>query len=159
MLAKAPIENLYEVCYKDLRMNELMAQILGVMAAVALLCIVLTLFSSVSLDTRGRQKEVAIRKAHGAGTRQIMWLFGKQYIWQLIISSVISILICFVFLLAAYGIVHYAPGHEPSRFQLLGTLASSSIPAVIVALVTLLTVGYKIYRVSKLNPANIIKKE
>jgi hypothetical protein len=158
-LAKAPIENLYEVCYKELRMNELVAQILWVMAAVALLCIVLTLFSSVSLDTRGRQKEVAIRKAHGAGTKQIMWLFGRQYVWQLIISSVISILICFVFLLAAYGIVHYAPGHEPSRFQLLGTLASSSIPAVIVALVTLLTVGYKIYRVSQLNPANIIKKE
>ena len=28
-----------------------------------------------------------------------------------------------------------------------------------IALVTLLTVGYKIYRVSKLDPAKIIKKE
>ncbi|MBQ7527023.1 MAG: ABC transporter permease, partial [Bacteroidaceae bacterium] len=158
-LAKAPVRNMYDVCCHDLRMSELLMLILNVMAGVALLCIVLTLFSSVSLDTRGRQKEVAIRKAHGASTRQIVWLFGKQYVWQLIVSSVISILICFVFLLATYGIMHYAPGHEPSRFNLLGALAGSSIPAVIVALVTLATVGYKIYRVSQLNPATIIKKE
>ncbi|MBR4517054.1 MAG: ABC transporter permease [Bacteroidaceae bacterium] len=158
-LAKAPVRNMYDVCCHDLRMSELLMLILNVMAGVALLCIVLTLFSSVSLDTRGRQKEVAIRKAHGASTRQIVWLFGKQYVWQLIVSSVISILICFVFLLATYGIMHYAPGHEPSRFHLLGALAGSSIPAVIVALVTLATVGYKIYKVSQLNPATIIKKE
>ena len=158
-LAKAPVRNMYDVCCHYLRMSELLMLILNVMAGVALLCIVLTLFSSVSLDTRGRQKEVAIRKAHGASTRQIMWLFGRQYVWQLIVSSVISILICFVFLLATYGIMHYAPGYEPSRLQLLGVLFGSSIPAVIVALVTLATVGHKIYRVSQLNPAMIIKKE
>ena len=158
-LAKAPVRNMYDVCCHNLRMLELLMLIFNVMAGVALLCIVLTLFSSVSLDTHGRQKEVAIRKAHGASTRQIVWLFGRQYVWQLIISSVISILICFFFLAATYGIMHYAPGHEPSRFQLWGALASSFIPAVFVALVTLLTVGYKIYKVSKLNPATIIKKE
>ena len=158
-LAKAPVNNLYEVCFSEQRTLELVLQILVVMTAVGLLCIVLTLFSSVSLDTRGRQKEVAIRKAHGANAGQIMWLFGKQYVWQLIVSSVISILICFVFLLATLGIVHYAPGHEPSRFQLWGELFCCFIPAVIVALLTLLTVGYKIYKVSKLEPAKIIKKE
>ena len=154
-LVKVPIDNLYDVCYKDLRMNELMTQILWVMAGVALLCIVLTLFSSVSLDTRGRQKEVAIRKAHGAGTKQIMWLFGKQYVWQLIVSSVISLVVGFFSFAVVYGILHYAPGHEPEPFFPWKML----IPALVVALVTLLTVGYKIYRVSQLNPANIIKKE
>lgn len=158
-LAKAPVNNLYEVCFSEQRTLELVLQILVVMIVVGLLCIVLTLFSSVSLDTRGRQKEVAIRKAHGANARQIMWLFGKQYVWQLIISSIISILICFVFLLATLGIVHFAPGHEPSRFQLWGALFCCFIPAVIIALLTLLTVGYKIYKVSKLEPAKIIKKE
>ena len=156
MLAKAPIENLYDVCYKDLRMNELMAQILGVMAAVALLCIVLTLFSSVSLDTRGRQKEVAIRKAHGAGTRQIMWLFGKQNIWQLIISSILTLIICILTRFALFW-------KEMNRLDKIDNIWEMHIPYVfavlVVALVTLLTVGYKIYRVSQLNPANIIKKE
>ena len=33
------------------------------------------------------------------------------------------------------------------------------IAILVVAIVTLLTVGYKIYKVSQLNPATIIKKE
>ena len=155
----APMENFYDVVFRSARWLRLVQTIVLTLTFVTLLSIVLTTFSSVSLDTRARQKEVAIRKAHGAGTRQIMWLFGKQYVWQLIVSSIISLVVGLFFFAVVYGIIHYAPGHEPSRFQLLGTLASSSIPAVIVALVTLLTVGYKIYKVSKLEPASIIKKE
>ena len=153
-LTKAPIDNLYEVCYKDLRMNELLIQILWVMAGVALLCIVLTLFSSVSLDTRGRQKEVAIRKACGAGRRQIMWLFGKQYFWQLIASSIISLILSIATRFALYW---------ADLNRLDNNIWEMHIPlllaVLVVALITLLTVGYKIYRVSKLNPATIIKKE
>ena len=155
-LVKAPVNNLYDVCYIDLRMNELLIQILGVMAGVALLCIVLTLFSSVSLDTRGRQKEVAIRKAHGAGTRQIMWLFGKQYVWQLIVSSILTLIICIVTRFALFW-------KEMNRLDKIDNIWEMHIPYVfailVVALVTLATVGYKIYRVSQLNPATIIKKE
>ena len=155
----APMENFYDVVFRAARWLRLLQTIVLTLTFVTLLSIVLTTFSSVSLDTKARQKEVAIRKACGANRWQIMWLFAGQYVWQLIISSIISIFICFVFLLAMLGIVHYAPGHEPSRFQLWGALFCCSIPSVIVALVTLLTVGYKIYKVSKLEPASIIKKE
>ncbi|MBO4551425.1 MAG: FtsX-like permease family protein, partial [Bacteroidaceae bacterium] len=153
-LVKAPINNLYEVCYKDLRMNELLIQILWVMAGVALLCIVLTLFSSVSLDTRGRQKEVAIRKAHGAGTRQIMWLFGKQYVWQLGASSIITLILCIATRFALFWADLNRLDNNIWRMHIPFVFA-----VLVVALVTLLTVGYKIYKVSKLNPATIIKKE
>ena len=155
-LVKAPIDNLYNVCYKDLRMNELAAQILWVMAAVALLCIVLTLYSSVSLDTRGRQKEVAIRKAHGAGAKQIMWLFGKQYVWQLIISSIWTLIICIFTRYALFW-------KEMNKLDKIDNIWEMHVPYVfavlVVALITLLTVGYKIYKVSRLEPASIIKKE
>lgn len=150
---KAPVKNLYEVCYSEQRMLELLLQILAVMTVVALLCIVLTFFSSVSLDTRGRQKEVAIRKAHGAGMRQIMWLFGKQYVCQLIVSSVItfilSLVLTFITIKGMNRIVDYV----------LGFLLPFLFTILFIALITLLTVGYKIYKVSKLNPATIIKKE
>ena len=147
-MIEAPIENLYESVFSDLCMIELMIQIMFIMAIVALLCIVLTLFSSVSLDTRGRQKEVAVRKAHGAGMEQIMWLFGKQYVWQLIISSIISLIFCL-----AYAVL----------FRQADVVPEFTVPYLcaifFIALITLLTIGYKIYRVSKLDPAKIIKKE
>lgn len=152
-LAKAPIENLYEVCYKESRMGGMMGHISNVMMIVALLCMVLTLYSSVSLDTRGRQKEVAIRKAHGASVGQIMWLFGSPYIWWLVVSSIILLPFCLglEFVMFEKQYINFENTMElliPSLFSIL-----------FIALITLLTVGYKIYRVSKLDPAKIIKKE
>ena len=152
-LAKAPIENLYEVCYKESRMGGMMGYISNVMMIVALLCMVLTLYSSVSLDTRGRQKEVAIRKAHGASVGQIIWLFGSPYIWWLVVSSIILLPFCLglEFVMFEKQYINFENTMElliPSLFSIL-----------FIALVTLLTVGYKIYRVSKLDPAKIIKKE
>ena len=81
---------------------------------------------------------------------QIMWLFGKQYVRHLAISSIISsviVLICYVAMANSYN----------------GSFCDFVVPhlyaILFVALVTLLTVGFKIYRVSKLDPAKIIKKE
>ena len=147
-LSHAPIDNLFNVCFSLLRSIELSVQILIALTVVAVLCIVLTLYSSVSLDTRRRQKEVAIRKAHGADTRQILWLFAKPYIWQLVVSSLISLLLVNVF---AYIV-------EEISFK-RDVILPYLIAILVVALVTLLTVGYKIYKVSQLNPATIIKKE
>jgi ABC-type lipoprotein release transport system permease subunit len=145
---KAPLDNLYEKCYSEQRMVELMGIITLIMLFVAVLCIVLTLFSSVSLDTRGRQKEVAIRKAHGAGTRQILWLFGRQYVWQLVASGLISFVI-------SMGVSHWFFGRETATDLIMPSLYA----ILFIAFLTLLTVGYKIHKVSKLNPATIIKKE
>lgn len=145
-----PVDNLAEKCYHMLYMISLIFSIVVVIFFVSLLCMVLTLYSSVSLDTRGRLREVAIRKANGAGMSQIMWLFGKQYVRHLAISSIISsviVLICYVAMANSYN----------------GSFCDFVVPhlyaILFVALVTLLTVGFKIYRVSKLDPAKIIKKE
>jgi ABC-type antimicrobial peptide transport system permease subunit len=154
-VSKPPLDRLYDVCFKDLRMAEMAMQILAILNAIALLCIVLTLFSSVSLDVRGRQKEVAIRKAHGASQGQIIWLFGRGYVYCLLISSVISLLLFYGINILFAGKLVYADTDEMFKFSALPALFSIGV----VALVTLLTVGYKIYKVSKLEPASIIKKE
>jgi hypothetical protein len=152
VLAKAPIDNLYDVCFNKLRAKEMILQIMLIMGAIAVLCIVLTLFSSVSLDTRGRQKEVAIRKVNGADAKKILWLFGKQYIWQLIISSIISLFFCI-------GLAFMTLEEQFNFENTMEFLAPYLCTVLFVALITLLTVGYKIYTVSQLNPATIIKKE
>ena len=145
-----PVDNLAEKCYHMLYMISLIFSIVVVIFFVSLLCMVLTLYSSVSLDTRGRLREVAIRKANGAGMSQIMWLFGKQYVRHLAISSIISsviVLICYVAMADLY------------KSPFCDIIVPHLYAILFVALVTLLTVGFKIYRVSKLNPATVIKKE
>lgn len=144
----APVDNMVEKIFPELYTIGIVIIVLVVIYFVSLLCMVMTLYSSASLDTRGRLREVAIRKANGAGRRQILWLFGKLYARNLVISSIVS----FVFILIGY-----------TTFDGKETFSSFAVPylysILFVALVTLLTVGLRIYKVSKLNPADVIKKE
>ncbi|MBR3432217.1 MAG: ABC transporter permease [Bacteroidaceae bacterium] len=144
----APVDNMVEKIFPELYTIGILIIVLVVIYFVSLLCMVMTLYSSASLDTRGRLREVAIRKANGAGRRQILWLFGKLYARNLVISSIVS----FVFILIGY-----------TTFDGKETFSSFAVPylysILFVALVTLLTVGLRIYKVSKLNPAAILKKE
>ena len=77
-----------------------------------------------------------------------MWLFGRQYVWQLACSSIITLLLSLGIGSALYSV-------QADKQYVLSFICS----VIIIALVTLLTVGYKIYKVSQLNPAAIIKKE
>ena len=144
----APVDNMVEKIFPELYTIGIVIIVLVVIYFVSLLCMVMTLYSSASLDTRGRLREVAIRKANGAGRGQILWLFGKLYARNLVISSIVS----FVFILIGY-----------TTFDGKETFSSFAVPylysILFVSLVTLLTVGLRIYKVSKLNPAAILKKE
>ena len=144
----APVDNMVEKIFPELYTIGIVIIVLVVIYFVSLLCMVMTLYSSASLDTRGRLREVAIRKANGAGRGQILWLFGKLYARNLVISSIVS----FVFILIGY-----------TTFDGKETFSSFAVPylysILFVGLVTLLTVGLRIYKVSKLNPAAILKKE
>lgn len=144
----APVDNMVEKIFPELYTIGILIIVLVVIYFVSLLCMVMTLYSLASLDTRGRLREVAIRKANGAGRRQILWLFGKLYARNLVISSIVS----FVFILIGY-----------TTFDGKETFSSFAVPylysILFVGLVTLLTVGLRIYKVSKLNPADVIKKE
>lgn len=151
MQAKIPMHNVYEDIFRDFRTVKFMLDILFILTIVVLLCIVMTLFSSVTLDVRGRQKEVAIRKAHGAGTWQIIWLFGRRYLYQLIISSILSLLL---WVGLGAGMI------DNSSIALKGIAFKPYFASILIlAIITFLTVGFKIYRVSRINPATIIKKE
>lgn len=147
----APMQNFYDIVFRKSCWMHLLETIVLVLTFVTLLSIVLTTFSSVSLDTRLRQKEVAIRKACGATSRQIMRLFGRLYLRLLIVSTILTLPFC----LLAYIIGPMLNNGE----QIWGLYIGYTVSVIVVTLVTLLTVGYKIYRVSKLDPAKIIKKE
>lgn len=152
-LVNAPVDNMLEKYFTGLYIIAMIFIITVVIFAISLLCMVLTLYSSASLDTRGRLREVAIRKANGAGRRQILWLFGKLYARNLVISSIVSS----VFVLEGYIVSASSTSGDVASFSSFVVPHLYSI--LFVALVTLLTVGFRIYKVSKLNPAAILKKE
>lgn len=62
---------------------------------VSLIITLLGVYSAITLDTERRQKEVAIRKVNGAGLKQIIILFARTYIYQLVLgNNGISFMLC-----------------------------------------------------------------
>ena len=57
---------------------------------VSLIITLLGVYSAITLDTERRQKEVAIRKVNGAGLKQIIILFARTYIYQLVLSATMA---------------------------------------------------------------------
>lgn len=146
------IQRTYDVWFAQVRTYNFALQLIGLLALVSLLCIILSVYSSVALDTRSREKEVAIRKVHGATTGVIMRLFGGYYLRLLAVSALLSAPIGIGVGTIVLDIMN-APGSTRTSFvSMLGSL-------LIVAAVTAVTVSHKIYRVSRTNPANVIKKD
>ena len=122
---------------------------------ISLLCIIITVYSSIALETRGRQKEVAIRKVNGAKTWDIVKMFSRYYVKTLSISFCIGL---FLPVLVCIAIISATSTNETLEIiSVFGGLYCLAI--LVIALVTLLTVWQKIYKISHINPALLIKKE
>ena len=145
------IPSVYDNEFKKLMLAEFVTELIYILVIVCLISIILTVYSTISLETRGKQKEVAIRKINGAKTHDIMMLFGKYYIVTLGIAFGIAILIYVV----AYTIFHKTSTTGEIMTEIIAILVSMAT----ITLVTLLTVWQKIYKISHINPALLIKKE
>lgn len=130
---------------------EMSRDITLILAGVSILLVILSIYSSISMDTTNRQKEVAIRKVNGATPRVIALIFGKSY-------CVIYILAFFIAFPLTYLLtVKMAEGKETftlSDIWMWGIGLFISIAALVV-----LTTGFKIYRIMHINPSKIIKTE
>ena len=152
---EAPIQDLYEEWFKGLRMIDMMRQLCLILVIVSILCIVASVYSAIALESRGRQKEVALRKIHGAHTRDIIMLFGKYYLRLLFISAVIVIVISS----AVITVVHVYNPDSGIKNDLPWLILYLILAILIVVAVTLITISHKIWKVSKIQPAEVVKKE
>ena len=152
---EVPVDNLYEEWFKGIRMLELMRELCFLLVIVSILCIVASVYSAISLESRGRQKEVALRKIHGAHSWDIMRLFGRYYLRLLLISGIIVgiLSIAFIIIFATFAL----DGIESKDWMMILFYLFLSI--LIVVAVTLLTISHKIWKVSKIHPAEVVKKE
>ena len=152
---EVPVDNLYEEWFKGIRMLELMRELCFLLVIVSILCIVASVYSAIALESRGRQKEVALRKIHGAHSWDIMRLFGRYYLRLLLISGIIVgiLSIAFITIFSTFAM----DGIEGKDCMMI--LLYLILAILIVVAVTLLTISHKIWKVSKIQPAEVVKKE
>lgn len=137
---------------KQFELYNVIGQLCFLLVAVSILCIILTIYSSVSLETRGRQKEIAIRKVNGAKTKDIIRLFSRYYIH----TMAIAFALVFILGLAIIVIVSAVDDNWPDFSAWRGIFLTYFASVLIVVLITALTAGYKIYKVAKTNAAEYL---
>jgi len=124
--------------------------LVGFLALVTLTIVLLGVYAAITLDTENRQKEVAIRKINGAGMKDIVLLFARLYATLLVVTFVLAIPVISV-LAKEFSQLY-------TVFIDMGIGFYACVFLCITLIVTL-TVGFRIYRITQINPAMIIKKE
>lgn len=117
---------------------------------VSLLITLLGVYSTITLDTERRQKEVAIRKVNGAGLKQIILLFARLYIRLLTVSAVIAF--PFIYIVIQMWKKAYIVFFNDGIIYWAGIFIG-------ITFITALTVLFRILRIARINPAEVIKNE
>lgn len=96
-VVKPMSSNLRDYMAREMFALEILQNIAWILAIVSLAICLISIFSTVMLDTQTRKKEVAIRKVNGALTKDIAKLFGRTYLVITLIAMVFAVVAMLLF--------------------------------------------------------------
>lgn len=154
-VVRPTVSNLRENMTKELNLLQNMKRGAWILSAICFVICFMGIWSSISLDTRSRQKEVALRKVHGAKRKDIALLFGRLYLWLIAVASVLSVPLMLMFntLLQDWGRQENVPS------DLISPVTPILMSIGITSLVILVVVSLHVATVMRQKPADIIAKE
>lgn len=127
--------------------------LLNMLDFATLICMLVSLFgvfSLMTLDCERYRKEIAIRKINGASVWSIMRMFFRKYIELLLLASCISFPVGYLMMKSWI-----------ENYVMQTTISGWLYPVIWLALALLVTVsiGWRINRAARTNPADAIKSE
>ena len=125
-------------------------KLLGVITVVSILIAIFGIYALIMQSCDQHRKEIAIRKVHGAGVMDILLMFFKQYMMQVVVAAVIAFPIGYY--LMKNWLEQYARQTSISLWIYLCIFLGISL------LVTL-CIGWRVWKAANENPAWVIKKE
>ncbi len=132
--------------------NRMMKHVAFIMAIISLLVVVLSIYSTISLDATTKQKEIAIRKINGARRGDILRRFVVPYL----ITYTVTFLIVYPTLVCFY----YSAVGSTVRMMGNGVIFATGamIYFGIMALIAIVT-WHKIKVIMSVNPAEVVRRE
>ena len=150
-------DKLYDGNYMDEQMveadtvNKNLVKMFAFLGMVALILSVTGLFTLVSLNIIKKMKEIGVRKVLGASTWNITSVVNREFVIILLIASVGGgALGWWLSALLMESIWDY--------YQKV-TFSSMIISAAILLSASVISIGYKLYKTTRLNPANVLRDE
>ena len=134
----------------EMFMVEILQSIAWALAVVSLAICMISIFSTVMLDTQTRKKEVAIRKVNGALTKDITKLFGRTYL--------VITLIAMVFAVVAMSLFHIVLSQMFAMVE-INPVVPILMSVVVVAVLIAVIIAWQVRKTMKVDPSEILAKE
>lgn len=149
-VVKPMSSNLRDYMARDMLALEILQNIAWILAIVSLAICLISIFSTVMLDTQTRKKEVAIRKVNGALTKDITKLFGRTY---LVIS-----LIAMVFAVVAMLLFHIVLSQTFDMVEINPAFPISLSVVIVIGFIAAI-IACQVRKIMKVDPSEILAKE
>lgn len=149
-VVKPMSSNLRDYMARSMFALEILQNIAWILAIVSLAICLISIFSTVMLDTQTRKKEVAIRKVNGALTRDITKLFGRTYLVITLIAmvfAVVAVLLFHIVLSQMFNMVEINP-----VFPII-------LSVVIVVGFIAVIIACQVRKIMKVDPSEILARE
>lgn len=131
--------------YSSLR--DVLGFVIYLLTVVSIVTTLASLYASVTIDTRRRRKEMALRKINGAKTTDICRIFAKTYLGLLLLSAIITFFACKISTTIWMQDVDYFPHPIQDYF----------IAVAAVSIITFITIAWKIRDIMKVAPGEYLK--
>ena len=141
------LEDDVKALYKE---DQKIASIYNIFAFIAIAVSCLGLFGISLFDIRQRYREIAIRKAHGAGMKDLYQLLFQKYLLILGASFVVAVPL-------AYYLIHQYTANFVVKAPIgIGIFV---IALLLVALISMGTLWWQIRKAANIDPATVMKNE
>ncbi|HEX3007485.1 MAG TPA: FtsX-like permease family protein, partial [Bacteroidales bacterium] len=132
------------------RAEQRMSKIFGYFSLLAIIISCLGLIGLAAFMAERRTKEIGIRKANGAKSNEIFALLSREYVMLVIIS-----------LLIACPVAWYAMHKwlENFAYKTIISWWVFALTAIVVMLITMLTISLQSYRAARRNPVEALRYE
>jgi len=148
----APFDYFYvDESYRLIHTEDLnFSRLAFVFSSVAIVIALMGLFGLVQIDLNRMMKEIGIRKVLGSTAGEIFSLISSSYLKRIAVAFLLSIPV------AVYFMREWLQQYAYRTDIKVVTIASAG---VLILLVAMLTISWKTYRATRVNPARLLKEE
>ncbi len=143
-------ESFYDLEAFHYDVQNALISIIYILSTISVLTTLAAIYAGVSLDTRRRRKEMALRKLNGADRKIIATIFMRTYIGIIGTAAIIALPLCYIIF----------DSFMKRLFE--GVDISNLLPAYLIGLllliaVTTLTISWKIRDIMHADPIDYLK--
>ncbi len=141
------LDTYFDTFYKE---EQQFAKVFAFFAVIGILISCMGLFGLSLFDTTNRTKEIGIRKTLGASVRNLIWLFSKDYIKLVLVSTVLGVPLGIMLL--NEWLQNYPQHINLGADAIILTLS-------LMLCIALVTVGYHTWRTAHTDPVVSLRNE